>query len=171
MLSFLNRYATPLITGLFLVSLISGVALFFHFGSSYFHSMHEWLSMVLIVPFVLHIWKNWRPMLCYFKRPAFAVSMVASLIAALVFVYPVATGGGEGAGPGGRPAAFALVQKVMGASVGEMAAVLDVPEATLTAKLEAAGYTVASGDVSLTSLAAASGKSEMEIAAVLVAAK
>ncbi len=24
--------------------------------------MHEWLSMVLIVPFVLHLWKNWRPM-------------------------------------------------------------------------------------------------------------
>ena len=49
----LNRYATPLITGLFLVSMISGIALFFHWGSAWFHGMHEWLSMVLIVPFVL----------------------------------------------------------------------------------------------------------------------
>jgi hypothetical protein len=58
--SILSRYATPLITGLFIVSLVSGVALFFHLGSAWFHSMHEWLSMVLILPFVLHIWKNWR---------------------------------------------------------------------------------------------------------------
>ena len=66
----LLRYATPLITGLFLVSLVSGIALFFHVGSAYFHSMHEWLSMVLIAPFILHIWKNWRAFLNYFKRSA-----------------------------------------------------------------------------------------------------
>ena len=63
----LSKYATPFTTGLFLVSLISGIALFFHFGPSAFHGMHEWLSMVLILPFVLHIWKNWRPFVCYFK--------------------------------------------------------------------------------------------------------
>lgn len=169
--SFLNRYATPLMTGLFLVSLISGVALFFHFGSAYFHSMHEWLSMVLILPFVLHIWKNWRPMLCYFKRPAFAVSMVASLIAALVFVYPVASGGGEGAGQGGRPALFALTQKVMAASVEDVAAVLDLSGAQLAQRLEAAGYPVGSTSDSLKALAEAAGKSDMDLAAVLVARK
>ncbi|MCB1455931.1 MAG: DUF4405 domain-containing protein, partial [Nitratireductor sp.] len=57
----LSRYATPFISGLFLVSLISGIALFFHVGPSGFHGMHEWLSMVLIAPFVLHLWKNWKP--------------------------------------------------------------------------------------------------------------
>jgi hypothetical protein len=46
MTDFLNRYATPFITGLFLVSLISGIALFFHVGGALFHGMHEWLSMV-----------------------------------------------------------------------------------------------------------------------------
>jgi hypothetical protein len=46
----IQRYATPLITGLFIVSLVSGVALFFHVGQAYFHGMHEWLSMILASP-------------------------------------------------------------------------------------------------------------------------
>ncbi len=44
--AFLARYATPLTTGLFIVSLVSGIALFFHWGGAAFHGMHEWLSMV-----------------------------------------------------------------------------------------------------------------------------
>lgn len=72
----LSRYATPLTTGLFLVSLISGIALFFHYGTAAFREMHEWLSMVLILPFVLHVWKNWRPFLAYFKRLPMALSLV-----------------------------------------------------------------------------------------------
>ncbi|MCE8421489.1 DUF4405 domain-containing protein, partial [Rhodovulum sulfidophilum] len=59
MSSYLGRYATPFITGLFIVSLVSGLALFLHVGPSGFHAMHEWLSLLLIVPFVLHLWKNW----------------------------------------------------------------------------------------------------------------
>ena len=46
--------ATPFTTGLFLVSLISGIALFFHWESRVFHGMHEWLSMVLIAPFIIN---------------------------------------------------------------------------------------------------------------------
>ena len=83
MTSFLSRYATPLTTGLFLVSLISGIALFFHLGSRFFHGMHEWLSMVLIVPFVLHIWKNWRAFITYFKRPPMAIALALSIVATL----------------------------------------------------------------------------------------
>ena len=74
MQTFINRYATPLVTGLFLVSLISGVALFLHWGSGWFHGMHEWLSMVLILAFVLHLWKNWRPMTAYLRRAPMALT-------------------------------------------------------------------------------------------------
>lgn len=83
----IQRYATPLITGLFIVSLVSGIALFFHVGQAYFHGMHEWLSMVLILPFVLHLWKNWRAMTTYFAKPAFAVAMGLSLVGGAVFAY------------------------------------------------------------------------------------
>jgi hypothetical protein len=83
----IQRYATPLITGIFIVSLVSGIALFFHVGQAYFHGMHEWLSMVLILPFVLHLWKNWRAMTTYFAKPAFAVAMGLSLVGGAVFAY------------------------------------------------------------------------------------
>ena len=85
----------PLTTGLFLVSLISGIALFFHWGGGLFHGMHEWLSMVLIVPFVLHIWKNWRPFSTYFKRPAMGIALALSLVAAAAFMLPT---GSQGSG-------------------------------------------------------------------------
>ena len=162
-----DRFATPFITGLFLVSLISGVALFFHWGSAYFHSMHEWLSMVLIVPFGLHIWKNWRPITVYLKRAPMWIALAVSTVAAVAFVYP-SMGTGEGAGPGGRPAAFALANSVMKGSVAEMAAILDVSPETLSGALEAQGYAVTSPDQSLDEIAGASGRSAMDVAGVLV---
>jgi len=42
-----NRYATPLITGLFLVSLISGIALFLHIGPPQFQLAHRVMSQSL----------------------------------------------------------------------------------------------------------------------------
>ena len=86
MLSFFQRYSTPFITGFFLISLISGVALFVHVGPAGFRSMHEILSMVLIVPFVAHLWKNWRPLMGYFKRSPMVIALVISAIAAAVFL-------------------------------------------------------------------------------------
>ena len=168
MLSFLNRYATPLITGLFLVSLISGVALFFHFGSSYFHSMHEWLSMVLIVPFVLHIWKNWRPMVSYMKHLPMTVALVVSATLALAFAYPALTApAGQGMGGRGGPPAFQLATKVMNGTVSEMAAVLDISPEALADALNGAGMTVGSVDEDLNSIAARAGKDSNAVAALL----
>jgi len=97
--SVLNRYATPFITGLFMVSLISGLALFFHIGPTGFHGMHEWLSLLLILPFGLHVWKNWRPMKLYLTRAPMAVAAVVSLGMAALFLWPAA---GDTAGAGGR---------------------------------------------------------------------
>lgn len=161
MQSSLLRYATPFITGLFLVSLISGVALFFHIGPSGFHGMHEWLSIVLILPFVLHIWTNWRPMTAYFKRASFAIAMVVSLVAAAVFLVP-------SEGESGRPPAFAFSTLILGGSLSEVAAVIDVTPADLTQALESAGFTVGSPDERLSTIAANSGKPDMQIMAALV---
>ncbi|MCB1441261.1 MAG: DUF4405 domain-containing protein, partial [Nitratireductor sp.] len=111
--TFLSRYATPLTTGLFLVSLISGIALFFHIGSQYFHGMHEWLSMILIVPFVLHIWRNWRAFLTYFKRPPMAIALALSLAGSAAFVYPALTQEGGRRGP----PQFAVVEAVQQATI------------------------------------------------------
>ena len=162
----LLRYATPLITGLFLVSLVSGIALFFHVGSAYFHSMHEWLSMILIAPFVLHIWKNWRSFLNYFKRSAMPVALVASLAGAVAFAWPVLTAP-PGSG-GGRPE-FALLRAMQNAPINNVAPLFGKNGDGLAEGLRARGFTVASTDDTLNGIAEASGKSSGEIAAALAA--
>ncbi|MCG6856721.1 MAG: DUF4405 domain-containing protein [Salaquimonas sp.] len=157
--SILSRYATPLITGLFVVSLVSGVALFFHYGTAYFHSMHEWLSMVLIAPFVLHIWKNWRSFLTYFKRPAMAVTLVASLAASAIFVVPVMSSAGSG---GGRPD-MVVLSAVQNAPIAAIAPVFGHDADSFAKALRSKGFTVVSADQSLLDVAAASGKSTRDV--------
>ncbi|ARE42460.1 hypothetical protein RGUI_0102 (plasmid) [Rhodovulum sp. P5] len=162
MSSTLMRYATPTIIALFLVSLVTGIAIFFHVGPSAFHGIHEWLSMVLILPFVLHVWRNWKPMTKYMTGRPLLISAVASVLACAVFFLPM---GGE---TGGRPPVFALSQQILQHTPAEVAPALGMTEDALTAKLAAAGYTVAP-DQSLNAIAEGSGKSMMEIAGVLVA--
>lgn len=159
MKAFLMRYATPLTTGLFLVSLVSGVALFFHWGGTLFHGMHEWLSMVLIVPFVLHIWRNWRPMLAYLRHAPMAIALIGSTIAAAAFA--MTAPGTEGRGMGGPPP-FRLAQQMMQATVAEAAAVLDVTPEALAATLAASGMTAAAPDQTLAAMAKAAGRSDMQ---------
>lgn len=160
----LNRYATPFINGLFLVSLVSGIALFFHIGPSGFHGMHEWLSMVLIVPFVLHIWKNWKPMLCYFKRVPMAIALVASLAAAGVFLMPSS---GEQTGRAGGPPQFRLARLVLNGTVADVAPIVGTDAETLLMQLGAQGFTVDGADQTLSAIAAASGKTDGDIAVAL----
>jgi hypothetical protein len=166
--SYLSRYATPFTTGLFLVSLISGIALFFHFGTAAFREMHEWLSMVLILPFVLHVWKNWRPFLAYFKRLPMALSLALCLIAGLAFAWPAITGSASGAG--GNPA-FAMVNVVAAGTPGQVAPLLGRTEAELVDALKKEGFTAADVSKPLTEIATVSGKDMMELMATLTALK
>ena len=164
MSTLLNRYATPFITGLFLVSLISGVAIFFHWQTGVFKGMHEWLSMVLIVPFALHIWKNWRPMVAYLSKPAFAVASVASVVAALVFAYPALTGSSSMAG---GPPPFAFATKMLNGAPKDVAPILGKSTDDVVKALTDAGFTAATADKKLSEIATASGKNAMELMSVL----
>jgi hypothetical protein len=163
----LNRYATPFVTGFFLISLISGVALFFHVGTAAFREMHEILSLVLILPFGLHVWKNWRPLLSYFRRTPFWIGSAVSLAAALAFAWPAITG--TAAGGAGGPPPFALSSAVLKAPVAEVAPVLNVTPDDLLAGLKAKGFTVTTVDETLADIGTKSGKDTMELAAILVA--
>ena len=161
--SFVNRYATPLITGLFLVSLVSGVALFFHIGPSAFHGMHEWLSMVLVVPFVLHIWKNWRPMTGYLRRAPMGIALALSVAAAAAFFVPT----GQSEGRSGPPQ-FQLASAVMSAPVETVAPIFGATADGAVAQLQAAGFDGAKTGATLSEIAAGSGKSAGEIAAAVL---
>lgn len=164
MQKFLSNYATPLTTGLFVVSLVSGAALFFHFGSSYFHGMHEWLSMVLIVPFALHLWKNWRPFVSYFKRLPMALALAASLAGALAFAIP--SMGNQAGGPPQR----AIFEAMQNGTVSQVAPLFGLTGEALAEALKAAGYAVSSTDDRLSAVADASGRSGFDVVNAVVAA-
>ncbi len=161
----LSRWATPSITGLFVISLVSGIAIFFGVGRSYFTGMHEWLSMVLVVPFVLHLWKNWRPFVSYLKRPPMAVAGALSLAAALVFVVPAIVS------PSGPPPERALVQLLPSRTIAQVAPLFGHSGETLGAALAAGGLTVASPDDTLATVADASGATTSRVLSVALAAK
>lgn len=163
----LQRYATPLTTGLFLVSLISGIALFFHWGSQYFHGMHEWLSIVLIVPFVLHLWRNWRSFVSYFSHLPMGIAMAVSVVAALAFVLPAATGEGRRGGP----PQMALARLMLDATPEKVAPLMGVPADQLVAKLKSAGFAQAASTSTLSEIAKASGQDDRSLIAALVEAK
>ena len=142
----INRYATPLTTGFFLVSLVSGVALFFHWASGLFHAMHEWLSMLLLLPFALHMWKNWGPLMGYIKRKTLFVPLLLSVLIAVPFA--VSSVGTQGGNP-----AFAAVQLVTKAPLADSAALFKKTPDELVAQLRQRGYAVASSGDNLNQIA------------------
>lgn len=159
----LNGYATPFTTGLFIVSLISGIFLFFHVGNSYFHGMHEWLSMVLILPFVLHLWKNWRPFSSYFRHAPMILALGLCLVGALAFVVPTSS---TTSARGGNPA-FAVLGMVTQAPLTNVAPLLGYTPEDLAATLREKGYAVESTDTSISDLLKSAGKSDMDAASLI----
>ncbi|MFT4097488.1 MAG: DUF4405 domain-containing protein [Rhodoblastus sp.] len=143
----LNRLATPLTLGLFAISTISGVALFLHVGQGYFHEMHEWLSMVLLAPFVLHVWKNWNPLVIYVRRGALWLPIIASIAVAVPFAWPALTGKQQG----GSPAI--PMRLMMKAPIADLAPLLKMTPDGLQAALADEGYRAASTQDSIEKIA------------------
>ena len=143
----INRFATPLTTGFFVVSMVSGVALFFHWAPALFHSMHEWLSVVLLVPFALHMWKNWGPLMGYIKRKSLYLPLLLSVLVAVPFVVA-----GMGSKQEGNPA-FAVVQLVTKAPLTDSAALFKNTPDELVARLRQRGLTVTSSSDTLSQVA------------------
>ncbi|WP_187971323.1 DUF4405 domain-containing protein [Aquibium microcysteis] len=161
-----SRWATPLVTGLFVVSLVSGVAIFFGVGRAAFTGMHEWLSMVLVVPFVLHLQKNWRPFLAYFKRAPMRVALASSLAGALAFAAPSMIGGSTGAPPERQ-----LIQLLPSRTVAQLAPLLGMAATDLEAALVRGGLKVTSPDEPIAQISADSSVTTSRVLAIALAAK
>jgi hypothetical protein len=136
----LNRYSTPLTLGLFAVSTVSGVALFFHLSSGLFHAMHEWLSMVLLVPFGLHVWKNWNPLVGYLRRGALVWPVLACMAVAVPFAARSMMGP-----PGASPPARAA-QALARVPISAMAPALKTSPEALLERLRARGLAAEAGE-------------------------
>jgi len=129
----MHRYGTPLTAGLFAVSAISGVALFFHWSSATFHSMHEWLSMLLLAPFVLHMVKNWKPLLAYAKRRTLVIPLLLSVVVAVPFALTA------GKGRAGNPA-FQTIALLAQAPLDDLAPIFHASADDLLKQLQTRGY-------------------------------
>ena len=164
MTRFLNRIATPLTTSLYLVSLLTGLALFLHIGPQGLHPAHEWLSLLLVLPFALHLWRNWRPFTAYLRKPVMAVSLVLGLIGTGIFLLPAA-----GAGTAGGPPQFALARLVLQQSPENLAPLLGQTPKALVAALAGQGITIT--DPSRPLAEAAEGRDDAALAASLMAAR
>lgn len=160
----LFRIGTPLTAGLFLISVVSGVALYFGWAPGLFHQMHEVLSMVLLAPFAVHIWRNWKPLVGYFRRAAMPIALALSVLAAGYF----ALGSGSGA-RGGNPA-MALVAAVQQAPISDLAPLIKLEPAAAVQRLDAAGFGPVQPAESVAAIATRTGRNAMEIIASLTAA-
>lgn len=163
--SFLQRYATPLTTGLFVISTVSGIALFFHWQPGAFRGMHEWLSLVLLLPFGLHVWKNWRPLVGYLRRG----TLILPLVACAVIAVPFAVSGLAGGSAGGNPAMRTL-HLMATTPLEDLAPVLKSTPEALRARLAEKGYTVAPDAQTLGAIASASGTDALDLVVVLLPA-
>lgn len=150
----LKTHGTTYTVGLFLVSTVSGVFLFFHLGTSAFRTMHEWLSMLLIVPVVLHVWKNWTSLMTYFKRKVIYIPLLLSLAGGVAFAYPALVGPSSG---GGNPLR-ATVRAMQNGTIVQVAPLYRLTPEALAARLRAKGYTVSSLDRTLAQVAGDSGR-------------
>jgi len=159
---FLCRQATPFTTGLFVVSAVSGVALFVHLGTATFREMHEILSMVLLVPVALHVWRNWRSLVGYFKRGPMWVATAVSLVLAVGFA--VAAGNG-----GGNPM-MQMVGRLQSAPLTAVAPAIGSDEQAVLDALVAAGISPVKPSDSIADLSARTGRDAFEIVAALNAA-
>lgn len=146
---FMHRYGTPLTAGLFTVSAVSGVALFFRWTPRTFHAMHEWLSMLLLAPFALHMVKNWKPLVAYAKRKTLFIPLVLSLLVAVPFALTA------GKGPGGNPA-LQTVGLMTQAKLADLAPVMQATPEELLRHLQQQGFKAASTGDTVASIATAS---------------
>lgn len=151
----LKTHGTTFTVGLFIVSAVSGVFLFFEVASPSFRGMHEWLSMVLFVPVVIHIWKNWTGFMGYFKRKSIYMPLAVSLIAAFAFAYPSLSSSSSGGNP-----IRATIHAVQDGTITQVAPLYKLTPEALKARLQAKGYTVTSFDQPIIEIAEASGKGE-----------
>lgn len=143
----LNRLATPFTLALFAISTISGVALFLHVGQSYFHAMHEWLSILLLAPVALHVWKNWNPLVIYTKRGALLWPVIVSVAVAIPFAWPAIAGKQQGGSP------MTAMRVMLKAPIADLAPLLKTTPDALQAALAAKGYKASSTQDSIEKIA------------------
>lgn len=133
----LRPWATPLTIGTTLVTLVTGVLLFFHTAPGLTRPSHEWIGMIMVAAVAAHLALNWRAFKTYFKRPL-GLSIIALGVVATALTFFLSPASSQ---TGGNP--IALIMRSMGdAEIADIAALVDKDAARVVADLSAAGTDV-----------------------------
>lgn len=81
-----RKPATSLTIGLFFVMAISGLLIFFEFGTGGIRATHEWTSIAFTVAALMHILVHQKPFTRYFKERTVAYILSACLLGGLLYV-------------------------------------------------------------------------------------
>lgn len=137
----LRAWATPLTIATTLVTLVTGVFLFFHWSPGLTRVSHEWIGMLMVLAVVAHLVLNWRAFTIYFKRPVGLALMALGGVAMAATVF-VSTPAREG-GPSGMRAA---IQAMNAARIETLADLAGKETGAVLASLDAAGIAAEAAD-------------------------
>ena len=85
----LRDWVTPLTTGSFVLSAVTGLLLLCKVQLGLVKFVHEWLSVLFVIGAGLHVVVNWRPMMRSFSRPrARAILAIFALLICATFLLP-----------------------------------------------------------------------------------
>ena len=85
----LREWATPLTMGSFVISAVTGVAIFFHIRIGMVGPAHEWLSWFLVLGGIFHVVTNWKPVISYSSKPISASIIAVFLILSVLAFIPI----------------------------------------------------------------------------------
>jgi len=156
----LRQWSTPLIIGAYLVTGISGVMLFLHYGESLIKEAHEWIGMLFVIGALLHIKNHWTPFKRYFSKPIAQTVIVSSLAAGLTFMVV------SGDEPRGNPVR-AVMQSIEQAPLSQVAQLQNRDLNDLVQRMQSAGFSVNDPSQTLQVIADANGHSPRELIPLL----
>ena len=156
----IRKWATPLTTGAFALSAISGVMIFFHVSSAPVKVIHEWGSWLLVIGGLLHVAGSWQSFVRYFSRPAARTIMI---VFAAVIVASFLTLGSGAHGHGRKLPPALLSRALPEASFATVAGVARHDPDELRKELESKGIVVRDREETIREIAWSNNKEDVEI--------
>nr|WP_321467317.1 DUF4405 domain-containing protein [uncultured Desulfobulbus sp.] len=97
-----RNWVTPLVTGAFLLSALTGILLFFGVHTGLVKWSHEWLSWLFVIAAVFHVALNYRPLTQTVTQPVGKAIMIIFVVLIGLSFLPLGNHKEHGRDHGGR---------------------------------------------------------------------
>ncbi len=162
----LKPWATPLATGAFTISAVTGLLMFFHIEIGSVEPVHKWLSWLLVASIMAHVVSNWKHFTGYFSQHAGrGVIGVAAFVTVLSLLPLFAENKKE---HGKEHQGKIALQALESSSLETVALVVKTTPQQLVEKLEKSGFTVKDKSLTVKEIAKINGKIDKAVLGVLL---